>query len=187
MAHDGFSLDDKRVKVEENDISDILECWKRRFDADFQSARAKRIADLRRELTPLKEERVQLQAEMNRLQFESVVRQDIQDGQDGKNQKENPVNPVHPVLIDAQTRPASIQSQIAPLQAELDRLTHQFWVTKEQVKANKYDLSASRYRQVESDAAYHERPAVTLERLARLEQVRLDEIEELKKKMKNEV
>jgi type I restriction enzyme M protein len=62
----------------------------------------------------------------------------------------------------------------------LDRLTRQFWVTKEQVRANKYDLSASRYRQVEADAAYHEKPAVTLERLARLERVMLEEIEELR-------
>jgi type I restriction enzyme M protein len=48
------------------------------------------------------------------------------------------------------------------------------------VKANKYDLSASRYRQVDADAVYHEQPSVTLERLARLEQVMLDEISELK-------
>jgi type I restriction enzyme M protein len=63
----------------------------------------------------------------------------------------------------------------------LDRLTRQFWVTKEQVKANKYDLSASRYRQADADAVYHEQPSVTLERLARLEQVMMDEIRELGK------
>ena len=66
----------------------------------------------------------------------------------------------------------------------MDRLTRQFWVTKEQVKANKYDLSASRYRQVDADAVYHEKPSVTLERLARLESVMLDEISELKKLVK---
>ena len=37
-----------------------------------------------------------------------------------------------------------------------------------------------------SDAAYHEKPSVTLERLARLESVMLDEIAELKKMMKAE-
>ena len=30
---------------------------------------------------------------------------------------------------------------------QIDQHTRQFWVTKEQVKANKYDLSVSRYRQ----------------------------------------
>jgi len=38
-----------------------------------------------------------------------------------------------------------LQEQMAPLQAEINQLNRQFWVTKEQVKANKYDLSASRY------------------------------------------
>jgi type I restriction enzyme M protein len=62
----------------------------------------------------------------------------------------------------------------------LDRLTRQFWVTKEQVKANKYDLSASP-NQVDADAVYHEKPSVMLERLARLESVLMSEIDELKK------
>ena len=64
---------------------------------------------------------------------------------------------------------SNVESQISAPNRNLDRLTRQFWVTKEQVKANKYDLSASRYRQVDADAVYHEKPSVTLERLARLE------------------
>jgi type I restriction enzyme M protein len=89
-------------------------------------------------------------------------------------------------LAEVQQRLSHLQSQISPLQGELDRLTRQFWVTKEQVRANNYDLSASRYRRVEADAAYHERPVVTLERLARLEQVMLDEIRELGKLVNGE-
>ncbi len=27
MEHDGYSLDDKRQKVAENDIPDVLDCW----------------------------------------------------------------------------------------------------------------------------------------------------------------
>jgi type I restriction enzyme M protein len=84
-------------------------------------------------------------------------------------------------LSESQSRLATLESQISAPQSELDRLTRQFWVTKEQVKANKYDLSASRYRQVDADAVYHEKPSVTLERLARLENVMLDEIKELGK------
>jgi len=37
-----------------------------------------------------------------------------------------------------------------------------------------------------ADAAYHEQPSVTLERLARLESVMASEIEEIKKMMKDE-
>ena len=85
------------------------------------------------------------------------------------------------LLSAAQARLAELESKIAAPQSELDRLARQFWVDVAQVRLNKYDLSASRYRQAETDAAYHERPAVTLERLARLEQVMASEIEEIKK------
>jgi type I restriction enzyme M protein len=166
MAHDGFSLDDKRVKVEQNDIPDILECWKNRVDKKFAERREQRVVELRAELAPLKAERLQLQAEVNRLTFEQAL-----DG-DGKNAAK---------LAEANELLSTIQSLISRPQGELDRLTRQFWVTKEQVKANKYDLSASRYRQVDADATYHEKPSVTLERLSRLEQVMLDEIAELRK------
>jgi type I restriction enzyme M protein len=168
MAHDGFSLDDKRVKVEENDIPDVLDCWKKRFDKKFVDSRQKRIEELRSELAPMKEKRLNLQAEINRLTFEQAI-------------NTNGGGKIGAQLTEATQQLSTLQYEISAPQSELDRLTRQFWVTKEQVKANKYDLSASRYRQVDSDAIYHEKPFVTLERLSRLEQVMLDEIKELKK------
>jgi type I restriction enzyme M protein len=45
-------------------------------------------------------------------------------------------------------------------------------VSKDQGKANNYDLSASRYRQVEQDEVFYEKPEVTLERLRELETFR---------------
>jgi type I restriction enzyme M protein len=167
MAHDGLSLDDKRLPVSENDIPDILECWRRRGDSKFTEARDLRIRELLAKLAPMKDERRAMQAVINRLTFEHA----IAPAGDGA---------IAADLSSAQVRLSNLESQIAPLQRELDRLTRQFWVTKEHVKANKYDLSASRYRQVDSDTAYHEKPFVTLERLSRLEQVMLDEINELK-------
>ena len=62
---------------------------------------------------------------------------------------------------------------------KLDQLGRQFWVSKEQVAANKYDLSASRYRQVAQEELFYELPRVTMERLLRLEQVMTEEIREL--------
>jgi type I restriction enzyme M protein len=148
----------------------------------------------------LKEERRKMQAEINRLTFESAIQNPLNTtplenaGQaDTKATKENQsesfeslVPFVFNALSDAQARLATLEAQIAAPQSELDRLTRQFWVTKEQVKANKYDLSASRYRQVDADAVYHEKPSVTLERLARLEEVILDEIQELSKLVNDE-
>jgi type I restriction enzyme M protein len=200
MAHDGFSLDDKRTKVDENDIPDILECWKKKADKKFIESREQRIVELRKELTPLKEKRLKLQAEVNRLTFELAIAR-VSDGSsapkpvtaetrsDAEKTKEKlgalGVSAVN-ALAEAQEQLSTLQSLLSPPQGELDRLTRQFWVTREQVKANKYDLSASRYRQVEADAAYHEQPSVTLERLSRLESVMASEIEELKKMMKAE-
>jgi type I restriction enzyme M protein len=54
-------------------------------------------------------------------------------------------------------------------------------VSKKEVKANKYDLSASRYRQIEPDDFYYEKPKITLERLRKLEDVTKIEIGELEK------
>ena len=71
---------------------------------------------------------------------------------------------------------AALEARIAPLQSQIDRLSRQFWVTKAQVKANKYDLSASRYRQAEQDEAYYESPRVTMERLLELERVMTTEM-----------
>jgi type I restriction enzyme M protein len=167
MAHDGFSLDDKRVAIDENDIPDVVECWNKRADKKFVESREKRIGKLQKQLTPLKEKLLKLQADINRLTFDLA----IDSGSDSKAAAD---------LSSAQQLVTTLESQISAPQSELDRLTRQFWVTKEQVKANKYDLSASRYRQVDADAVYHEKPSVTLERLSRLEQVMLDEINDLK-------
>lgn len=69
----------------------------------------------------------------------------------------------------AEAELAELQSRIAPLEKEINQLTRQFWVTKEKVVAEKYDLSASRYRQVEQEEVFYEQPAVTLERMRQLE------------------
>ena len=65
--------------------------------------------------------------------------------------------------------PAELQSRIAPLEKEINQLTRQFWVAKDKVVAEKYDLSASRYRQVEQEEVFYEKPAITLERMRQLE------------------
>ena len=69
----------------------------------------------------------------------------------------------------AEAELATLQVRITPLQTEINQLTRQFWVTKDQVKAHEYDLSASRYRQVEQDDEFYEQPHVTLKRLRQLE------------------
>ncbi len=158
MEHDGLSLDDKRQPVPENDIPDILTCWRKRHDPAFQTEREQRLQYLREHVTPLKTEKLRLQAEINRLTFKSVIASK-DDGQ------------AHEQLEAAQRQLAELQAHISPLQWEMNQLTRQFWVTKKQVSDNNYDLSSSRYRQVEQDKQYDEKPEVTVKRLIELEQI----------------
>jgi type I restriction enzyme M protein len=167
MAHDGYSLDDKRQRVSDSDLPDLLACWNRRTDPDFAAARASRLSDLRAQIEPLKAERLTMQAEINRLTFEHAVAPEAE-GEAALR------------LLDAdRQRLADLEAQIHPLQREMNQLSRQFWVSKAQIAAHKYDLSASRYRQVEQDEAYYDDPKVTLERLVRLETVMAEEAREL--------
>ncbi len=162
MEHDGYSLDDKRQKVAENDIPDVLDCWNHRRDAKFQQKRAQRLADLQKQIAPLKKDRLEHHAIIHRLKFEEVVSKTADKARAAREK--------------AEAELAELQSRMTPLQTEINQLTRQFWVTKDQVKANKYDLSASRYRQVEQDEEFYEQPRVTLKRLRQLEAVATGEV-----------
>lgn len=167
MEHDGYSLDDKRQKVAENDIPDILLCWQHRHDFDFTQQRAARLAELKKQIAPLKAERLEIQREINRLTFEQAI---APEGDEAARR----------ALEADEAKLAALHEHLAPLQTEINQLSRQFWVTKEQVRANKYDLSASRYRQLEQDDAFYDEPQVTLERLVKLEQVMNAELDELR-------
>ena len=169
MEHDGFSLDDKRqLTPDQNDIPDLLLCWQHRFDTDFTANRATRLADLKRQIAPMKTARLLLQKEINRLMFEAAIAPD----EDEERQQ---------ALDTDQQKLTTLHEQMAPLQWEINQLNRQFWVTKDQVCANKYDLSASRYRQMEQDEVYYESPQVTMERLLKLEHGMAAEVAELEK------
>lgn len=169
MEHDGFSLDDKRLRVSENDIPDILDCWKHRHDTRFGQRRAQRLAELREQIAPLKKDRLQHHAAIHRLKFEEVV---------ASNGNEDTARTARE---QAEAELGELQSRIAPLENEINQLNRQFWVSKGEVKTHKYDLSASRYRRVEKDEAFFEEPATTLERLLQLEATATGGVVRLKK------
>jgi type I restriction enzyme M protein len=158
MEHDGFSLDDKRQPApDDNDIPDVLECWNHRGDPKFQKKRDARLADLLAQIAPLRKERLKHHELIHRLKFEEVVTQN--DGDKARTAREK-----------AESELAELQTRIGPLQKEINQLTRQFWVGKDQVVAQNYDLSASRYRQIEQDEVFYEKPTVTLERMRALEE-----------------
>ncbi|WP_427163009.1 N-6 DNA methylase [Aliinostoc sp. HNIBRCY26] len=158
MEHDGFSLDDKRQPVAANDIPDILNCWKNRSNTDFNKQRDERLALLKEQILPLKLEWMQLHKEINRLSVENVIALTHD-------------NSSYFALESNKQRLVKLDELMTPLQSEINQLNHHFWVNKAQVKANKYDLSASRYRQIENDVSFYDFPHVTLERLLNLQEV----------------
>jgi type I restriction enzyme M protein len=171
MANDGFSLDDKRTPVGENDIPDAMLCWRNRKDKEFGQKREQRLEELKTQVAPLKSQRLELMGEINRLTFERTVAPE-DDGALGEK------------LATEQARMTDLNGQIAPLQNEIDKLSRQFWVSNEKVKENKYDLTANRYRPRETDETYHEDTQVTLERMTRLEKLIVEEIIALEKMLK---
>jgi type I restriction enzyme M protein len=170
MEHDGYSLDDKRQKVAENDIPDVLECWQHRRDTKFQAKRTQRLADLQKQITPLKKDRLEHHAIIHRLKFEEVISKQPDKARAAREK--------------AEAELADLQCLMTPLQTEINRLSRQFWVSKDQVKANKYDLSASRYRQMEQDQEFYEDPKVTLQRLRDLDSAASGVLKELEHSLK---
>jgi type I restriction enzyme M protein len=156
MEHDGYSLDDKRQRVTENDIPDVLVCWKNRKDREFVSKRSARLASLKKEIAPLKGDRLKHQQTIHRLKFEQVTSDSPDKVRTEREKFESELDALH--------------ARIAPLESEINQLGRQFWVEKKDVVANKYDLSVGRYREVEHEEQFIEKPAITLERLTALEQ-----------------
>lgn len=187
MEHDGFSLDDKRQPTPgENDIPDVLECWNHRHDPKFQKKRDARLAELLKKIAPLKKERLAHNALIHRLKFEEVVaegRARPPGAPDARTAREK-ADLSAGALAKAEAELAELQSRITPLQNEINQLTRQFWVGKDQVVAQNYDLSASRYRQIEQDEVYYEKTAVTLDRMRALEQTAEAQVKALEKMLK---
>lgn len=167
MSSDGFSLDDRRQPVATNDIPDLLECWHNRTDKKFVELRESRLAELRLTIEPLKQKLVQVNKRINQLTFESVL------SMDSKNRANSEA------LRTAQDEASEILSKIHPLQNDINQLTRNFWVTKEEIRKNKYDLSAGRYRIEEHDEPFYEAPDQTLKRLLELEKAVSKELESL--------
>jgi len=130
MEHDGYSLDDKRQKVAENDIPDVLDCWNHRRDAKFQQKRAQgadkgqqirplrqpqRLTNLQKQIAPLKTDRLEHHAIIHRLKFEEVVSKTADKARAAREK--------------AEAELAELQSRMTPLQTEINQLTRQFWVT----------------------------------------------------------
>jgi type I restriction enzyme M protein len=106
MEADGFSLDDKRQKITQNDIPDITSQWNKRVGAQH--------------VAPLQE----------------------------------PLRKVAEPSVEYNTR---------------ERIGKCFFVPASEIRANKYDLSISRYKQIEHKEIEYEKPDVIMKKVLELE------------------
>lgn len=164
MEHDGLSLDDKRQPIEENDIPDVISCWKSRLDKGSSTSRQARMASVRESMVPLKQERLLLHEAIDKLQFEAVL-SEADTGNTSLNQQKNKLN--------------KLDQRIHVLQREFNQLSRQFWVEKVEIVRNKYDLHTKQYRQIEQDDEYYPSAATTLERLSILSRSAQEQVKEL--------
>ncbi|MDZ4674723.1 MAG: N-6 DNA methylase, partial [Gemmatimonadota bacterium] len=67
---------------------------------------------------------------------------------------------------------------------DTDRTAQGFFVPAEEIRANKYDLSLNRYREVAVEEIEYEEPAVILARLRELEREIAKELDELEGMLK---
>jgi len=153
MEADGFSLDDKRQKIAENDIPDIVAKWQ---------AIAKRHPERSPEL-----------AEGRSEGSEKQLRRAAE--------PKTAYSAKSPPKSDSSQPEADEPSaQVVPLgeQAGLpqnDRRAKCFQVPADEIRANKYDLSISRYKEIEHKETEYEKPEAIMKKVMQLEQ----EIEEI--------
>lgn len=166
MKHDGFSLDDKRLPIKENDLPDIIDCWISRHDGTFGSLRESMINKVQTKLIPLREKQRNCAQRVDELQFESSIEQ-TSDQKDLQ-------------LANAALELKEATEMIQETQHEYNRLSQQFWVDKQTIVDKNYDLSANRYRHIERDQrSYWPKIETVLNRIAKVQPIISEIISEL--------
>lgn len=151
IENDGFTLDDKRQPIEDNDIADLIERWECRSEKGFGEAQLRQMEKLKKELSPLIEAQTTDLELIEQLRFDEVL------GLESKTRSKE--------LAKLESDFRLLTGKIELLQAEFNRLSKQFWVDRQSLKDNRYELSASRYRLVEKQAERYAKPEVIIRRL----------------------
>jgi type I restriction enzyme M protein len=172
MEHDGFTLDDRRLPIEENDIPDIISCWNNRADAEFILKRRERVRVLESEIGPLQSRSQSLQKRLGELRFMIATEHVVSDE-------------VYEELDSCVDELYVIRERIRPLAVELNRITRQFPVDASTIRDHHYDLSPGRYRRREEASTYAEAPSVWAHRASKTGEFVATSIAALVKKCKN--
>ncbi len=140
MEADGFSLDDKRQKVAENDIPDILENWKRLKNPP--KSPLSKVGQADGGSKALSEGAARMAAE--------------------------------PTVLYSAGKPAEAEG-VGGRKAKC------FLVPAEEIRTNKYDLSISRYKEIEHKEIDYEKPEAIMAKILDLEKAIAKDVEDIKK------
>jgi type I restriction enzyme M protein len=125
MEADGFSLDDKRQKIEANDIPDIIDQWKQSHSGD-----------------------------------------------DSSHQKNGGESSAFRMAAEPSTKYVA------------DRKGKSILVSAEEIRANKYEFSISRYREIERKQIEYQRPETIVRRVLELEGEIVNNLNEIERNLK---
>ncbi|MDP2887103.1 MAG: class I SAM-dependent DNA methyltransferase [Ignavibacteria bacterium] len=156
MEADGFSLDDKRQKAAENDIPDILAQWKNK-----KARHPERSPEHRPELVEGRAERVEGHSRRMLMAAEGKVEYASQER--------------------ASTKPALSVVEGLSMTGVVGRAGKCFLVAADEIRSNKYDLSISRYKEIEHTEIKYEKPGVIMQKVMRLEKEIENDIEAIKR------
>lgn len=145
MEADGFSLDDKRQKVPENDIPDIVEKWKQMCRPELGSG--------------------------PKPSAEQVLKQ-VQHNKEMKLAEE-------PKVAYGKSDSSVVPPDAGLPQNDSGPVGKCFFVPVEEIRANKYDLSISRYKQIEHKEIEYEKPVAIMAKVLGLEKEIENDIEQI--------
>jgi type I restriction enzyme M protein len=147
MEADGFSLDDKRQKVAENDIPDIVKRWREKNQSHPERSRGMSHAN-------------------DSVEPKDTVRKAAE--------APTPYGE-HVSQPEADAPPAQ-----TPLDVTGGRKGKCFLVPADEIRANKYDLSISRYKEIEHKEIEYEKPDVIMAKVLELEKEIAGDIQHIK-------
>jgi type I restriction enzyme M protein len=137
MEADGFSLDDKRQKVAENDIPDIIKRWREKNQSHPERSR-------------------------------------------GMSHANDSVEPKGTVRKAAEAATPYGEHVSTPLDVTGDRKGKCFLVPAAEIRSNKYDLSISRYKEIDHKEIEYEKPDVIMAKVLELEKEISKDIDQIR-------
>jgi len=172
MKADGYSLDDKRAEVKENDIPDIVERFRNHTSADFGSAQS---AEVLTQSTSAEHPKIEAAATQSSIEGADAERNITNSDNEGAATTNSEIE-------GAAIRPSSAPIERSRNEAEMSRSRsdQSFLVPFSEIKANDWDLSINRYKEIVYEEVKYDPLATIIADIEKLDTERNQALEALK-------